>query len=63
MRNSYKTLIGYKTLVRPRHWWKNNVKMDLKETGCENVDWIDLVQEAQWVSLEHGNRSSGFMEA
>jgi hypothetical protein len=30
-----------------RHMCKreNNIKMDLKETGWENVDWIRLVQD------------------
>jgi len=23
----------------------NNIKMDLKETGCEDVDWIHWVQD------------------
>jgi len=22
----------------------NNIKMNLKETGCEGVDWINVVQ-------------------
>jgi hypothetical protein len=32
--------------------WKNNVKMVLKETGTESVDWINLVQvRNQWQPL------------
>jgi hypothetical protein len=29
---------------RPRHRWKKNYNI-LKETGCENVDWIHLAQD------------------
>jgi hypothetical protein len=29
-------------LVRARHTWEYNIKMDLKETGCAVVDWIQL---------------------
>jgi hypothetical protein len=25
-----------------RYIWKDNIKMDLKETGCESVNWIHL---------------------
>jgi hypothetical protein len=29
--------------------WKNNIKMHLKEAGCEDVDWTDLAQDRdQW---------------
>jgi hypothetical protein len=36
-----------------------NINTDLKETGCEGVGWIHLVQARhQWVgSCEHGNGS------
>ena len=27
---------------RPRRRWEENIKMNLKEIGCEDVDWIDL---------------------
>ena len=30
---------------RLRRSWKNNIKMDLKETGWKVVDWIDLAQD------------------
>jgi hypothetical protein len=29
---------------RPRSRWED-MKIKLKETGCEGVDWIDLVQD------------------
>jgi hypothetical protein len=27
-----------------RHRWGDNIKMDLKEIGCEGVDWIQVAQ-------------------
>jgi hypothetical protein len=27
--------------------WEDNVKMDLREIGCEDVNWIHLIQD--WV--------------
>jgi hypothetical protein len=32
-------------LRRPRRRWKDNIRMDLQEVGCEGMDWIDLVQD------------------
>jgi hypothetical protein len=38
MRNAYKVLIrkpeGKRTFGRCRHRWKDNIKLDLRETGC-----------------------------
>jgi len=31
---------GKRPLGRPRHRWKDNIKMDLQEVGCEGMDWI-----------------------
>jgi hypothetical protein len=29
--------------------WEDNIKIDFRETGYENVDWIQLFQDtAQW---------------
>jgi hypothetical protein len=30
---------------RPRHRWKNNIKMDLQEVECGGFDWIELAQD------------------
>jgi hypothetical protein len=36
----------------PRLRWVNNVKMDLREIGWDDMDWIDLAQDRdQWKSL------------
>jgi hypothetical protein len=51
MRNAYKTLVGQperkSLLVRPRKRWKDNIKMDLRETGLESDDWLAQKRE-QW---------------
>jgi hypothetical protein len=37
---------AYKTLVRKRmSKWQDNIKMDIKETGWEDVDLVHLAQE------------------
>jgi hypothetical protein len=28
---------------KTQHRWKDNIKINPKEIGCENVDWIQLV--------------------
>jgi len=38
-------LEGMRALGRPMHRWKDNIKMDLQEVGCEGMDWIDLAQD------------------
>jgi hypothetical protein len=51
----YKILIGKperkKPLRRPSHRWEH-IRMDLRDTGWEIVDWIHLAQERdQWWAL------------
>ena len=29
-------------LARPRQRWEDNIKIDLQEVGCADMDWIDL---------------------
>jgi hypothetical protein len=38
-----------------------NIRMELREVGCENVDWIHLAQDFGPVagSFEYGNEPSG----
>jgi hypothetical protein len=43
---------------RPRRMWEDNIKMDLEEIVCENVDWIHVVQDGAGC-CEHGNEPSG----
>jgi hypothetical protein len=43
---------GKRPLERPRRWWVDNIKMDLRETGSDGMDWIDLAQDRdQWRAL------------
>jgi hypothetical protein len=38
-----------KPLGRPRRRWEGNIKMDLRETGIDGANWIQLVQDrVQW---------------
>jgi hypothetical protein len=39
-------------LGRPRRRWVDNIKLDLRETGWDGIDWIDLAQDRdQWRAL------------
>ena len=35
---------GRTLLRRLRHRWEDNIKMDLREVGWQDIDWIDLAQ-------------------
>jgi hypothetical protein len=55
-RNVYRILVGKpegkRPLGRPRRRWMDNIKMDLREIGCNGVDWIDMAQiRDQWRAL------------
>jgi hypothetical protein len=56
-RGVYRVLVvkppeGKRPLGRPRSRWKNNIKMDLQEVGCEGMDWIDVAQDRDsWWAL------------
>jgi hypothetical protein len=55
-RNAYGILVGKpegkRPLGRPRLRWLVNVKIDLRETGWDGMDWFDLAQERdQWRAL------------
>jgi hypothetical protein len=39
---------GMRPLRRPKHRWKHSIKLDIKETGWEGVDWIHLTQDRDW---------------
>jgi hypothetical protein len=41
-----------KPLGRPRRRWVNNIKINLRETGWDGMDWIDLAQNRdKWRAL------------
>ena len=40
---------GMRPLGRSRRRWKDNIKMDLREVGCDPGEWIDLAEDRdQW---------------
>jgi predicted membrane protein len=36
---------GRRLLGRPRRSWVGNIKMDLRELGWDDIDWIHVVQD------------------
>jgi hypothetical protein len=48
-RKVYKVLMGKpegkRPLGRPRHRWEDGIRMDLREIGLGDVDWIRLFQD------------------
>jgi len=58
-RNLYRVLVvkpeRKRPFGRPRCRWEDNIKMDLQEVGCGDMDWIDLAQDRdRWRSLVNG---------
>jgi hypothetical protein len=52
-RGVYRVLVGRpeckRPLGRPRRRREDNIKMDLRETGIDGVNWIRLAQDrVQW---------------
>jgi hypothetical protein len=49
MRGAYNILVerpeGRRPLGRPGRRWENNIKMDLREIGVGDGDWIHLTQD------------------
>ena len=48
-RNAYRVIVGRpevkRPLGRPRRGWEYNIKMYLREVGCEAGGWIVLAQD------------------
>jgi hypothetical protein len=56
VRGAYNILVGKpegrRQLGRPRRRWEDDIKMDLRETGFGDVDWIHLAQDRdRWRAL------------
>ncbi|KAJ4439562.1 hypothetical protein ANN_07689 [Periplaneta americana] len=52
-RNAYSVLVGRpegkRPLGRPRRRWEDDIKIDLREVGYDDRDWINLAQDRdQW---------------
>jgi len=54
-------LEGKRPLGRPRRRWEENIKMDLQEVGCGDMDWIELAQDKnRWRAVLNAVRTFGF---
>jgi hypothetical protein len=54
--NAYRILVGKaegkRPLEAPRRRWVDNIKMDIREIGWDEVHWIDMAQDRdQWRAL------------
>jgi hypothetical protein len=50
--NAYRLLVGKRPLGRPRRRWVDNIRIDLREVGWGDVDWIGLAQDRnRWRAL------------
>jgi hypothetical protein len=62
-RNAYRILVGKpegkRPLGRKTRRWVDNIKMTLREIGWDAMDWLDLAQDRDQCSCEHGNEPSG----
>jgi hypothetical protein len=51
-RRVYKVLVGKpkgrRPLGRPSLGWEDGIRMDLRETGCGGVEWIQLAHDRDW---------------
>ena len=52
----YRVLVGKtegkRPLGRPRCRWEDNIKLDIQEVGCGDMDWIELSQDRDsWRTL------------
>jgi hypothetical protein len=55
-RKVYRVLVGKpegkRPLGRPRHRWEDGIRMDRREIGLGDVDWIQLAQDRdRWRAL------------
>ncbi|KAJ4442624.1 hypothetical protein ANN_04213 [Periplaneta americana] len=60
-RNAYRVLVGRpegkRPFERPRRRWEDNIKMDLREVGYDDRDWINLAQDRdRWRAYDKRSR-------
>jgi hypothetical protein len=56
VRGAYNILLGRaegrRPLGRPRRRWEDNIKIDIREIGCGDVDWIHWAEDRdRWRAL------------
>ena len=63
-RNAYRVLVGKPEgkgpLGRPRRRWDDNIRMDLREVGCDSGERIDLAMASLCTG---GNEPPGSLKA
>ncbi|KAJ4429604.1 hypothetical protein ANN_21790 [Periplaneta americana] len=67
-RNAYRVLVGRpegkRPLGRPRRRWEDNIKMDLREVGYDDREWINLAQDRdRWRAYVRAAITSGFLKS
>jgi len=55
-RGVYRVLVGKsegkRPLGRPRRRWEENIKINIQEVGCGDMNWIELAQDRDsWWAL------------
>jgi len=52
------------SLGRPRHRWEYDIRMDLREIGWKDVEWIHLAQDMDqwWALMNMVNEPSSFIK-
>ncbi|KAJ4446880.1 hypothetical protein ANN_13580 [Periplaneta americana] len=65
--NAYRVLVGRaegkRPLGRPKRRWEDNIKIDLREVGYDDRDWINLAQDRMAGLCEGGNEPPGSLKA
>ena len=61
-RDVYRVLVrkpeGKRPLGRPSRRWEDNIKMDLQEVGCGDMDWIYMAQDRdRWRELVNAEKN------
>jgi len=43
---------GKRPIRRSSRKWEDNIKMDIREVGCESMEWMELAQDRdRWRAL------------
>ena len=53
---------GKRPLGRPKCRWEDNIKLDVREVGCDERDWIEVVQDRVQLRKD-GNELQGSIKA